>query len=119
MRTLLLKGIRADNQHCALLDYDVEAEIGGQWRRVASVQTEMPASERGGAMDTPLTSWSHDIADHVVQLPQPIAATALRITARRATRGLIPDQFAIQTRRELKGNEEPMSLDLAEIEIYG
>ena len=119
VRTILLKGIRADNQHCALLDYDIEAETDGKWRTIASVKTPVAPSELGGAMDTPLTSWSHDIADHLISLPQPIAATALRLTARRATRGIIPDQFAIEERRELKTHEEPMSLDLAEIEVYG
>lgn len=119
VKTVLLKGIRADNQHCALLDYDIEAEVNGRWQTLASVKTPVPASELGGAMDTPLTSWSRDIADHVVQLAQPVAATAIRLTAKRATRGIIPDQFAIEARRELKTHEEPMSLDLAEIEIYG
>ncbi len=119
VRTILLKGIRADNQHCALLDYDIEAEVGGQWQRVARVNSEVPTSELGGAMETPLTSWSRDIADHVVQLPQATRATAIRLTARRATRGIIPDQFAIEARRAFKAHEEPMSLDLSEIEIYG
>ena len=119
VRTILLKGIRADNQHCALLDYDVEAEVGGNWQRVAGVKTPVPDSQLGGAMDTPLTSWSRDIADHVVTLPRAVNASAIRITARRATRGLIPDQFAIEERRRLQTYEEPMSLDLAEIEIYG
>ena len=70
-------------------------------------------------MDTPLTSWSRDIADHLVTLPRPIAATAIRLSAKRATRGIIPDQFAIEARRKFNAHEEPMSLDLAEIEIYG
>ena len=119
VRTILIKGIRADNQHCALLDYDVEIEINGKWQNFASVKADVPASELGGAMDTPLTSWSHDRAINVVSVPVAVAATAVRITARRATRGLIPDQFAIEARRGLKTYEEPMSLDLAEIEIYG
>ncbi len=119
VRTILLKGIRADNQHSALLDYDIEAEVGGQWQLLARVKTPVPPSELGGAMDTPLTSWSRDIADHVVQLPQTVRASAIRLTARRATRGIIPDQFAIEARRAFKAHEEPMSLDLAEIEIYG
>ena len=119
VRTILLKGIRADNQYCALLDYDIEAEVNGKWQRVARVQTTNLASELGGAMETPLTSWSRDIAEHVVQLPRGVRATALRLTAQRATRGLIPDQFAIEARRDLKTYELPMSLDLAEIEIYG
>ena len=119
LRTILLKGVRADNQHCALLDYDIEAEVGGQWQRVASVRADMPSSELGGAMDTPLTSWSRDRADHVVQLAQPVRATAIRLTARRATRGLVPDQFAVEERRKIKQYELPMSLDLTEIEVYG
>ena len=119
VRTILLKGVRADNQHCALLDYDIEAEVGGAWQRVASVRADMPSSELGGAMDTPLTSWSRDRADHVVQLPQSVRASAIRLTARRATRGLVPDQFAIEERRKIKQYELPMSLDLTEIEIYG
>ena len=119
VRTIVLRGIRADNQHCALLDYDIQAEIGGQWRMVASVNTPVPASELGGAMDTEATSWSHDIANHVVQLAAPVRATAIRLVARRATRGLVPDQFAIEMRRRLVQPEEPMMLDLSEIEIYG
>ena len=119
IRTLVLRGLRADNQHCALLDYEVEAQIGGKWQTIASVKADLPASELGGAMETALTSWSQERAVHVVRLPQPITATALRLSARRATRGLVPDQFAIEARRELKANEEPMSLDLAEIEVYG
>ena len=119
VRTILLKGVRADNQHCALLDYDIEAETGGRWQTIVRVRTPVAPSEPGGAMDTPLTSWSRDIADHLVQLPAPLRATAIRLTARRATRGLVPDQFAIEARRNLKTYEEPMSLDLAEIEIYG
>ena len=119
VKTILLKGIRADNQHCALLDYDIEAEVNGQWQTVARVKTPVPPSELGGAMETPLTSWSRDIADHLVNLPRPIAATAIRLSAKRATRGIIPDQFAIEARRQFNAHEEPMSLDLAEIEIYG
>ena len=119
VRTILLKGIRADNQHCALLDYDVEIETNGRWQPFASVKADLPNSELGGAMDTPLTSWSHDRANNIVGVPQAITATAVRITARRTTRGLIPDQFAIEARRDLKTYEEPMSLDLSEIEIYG
>ena len=119
VRTLVLKGVRADNQHCALLDYDIEAEVGGRWQNIASVRADMPPSELGGAMDTPLTSWSRDIADHVVQLPQPVRASAIRLTARRATRGLVPDQFAIAERRKTSQYELPMLLDLTEIEIYG
>lgn len=119
VRTILLKGIRADNQHCALLDYDIEVETDGKWQSLASVKADVLASELGGAMDTPLTSWSHERANHVVSVPVAISATAIRLTARRTTRGLIPDQFAIEARRDLKTYEEPMSLDLAEIEIYG
>ena len=101
------------------MDYDVEIETNGKWQTFASVKADVPNSELGGAMDTPLTSWSHDRANNIVSVPQAITATAIRITARRATRGLIPDQFAIETRRDLKVYELPMSLDLAEIEIYG
>ena len=119
VKTVLLKGTRADNQHCALLDYEIEAEVGGRWQTVASVKTAVAPSEFGGAMETPLTSWSRDIADHLVSLPRPFTATAIRLSAKRATRGIIPDQFAIEARRQWKAHEEPMSLDLAEIEIYG
>ena len=111
---LLLFGVRADNQFCALLDYDLEYHDGKGWVTIHQVRTPLAESE---AVETPLArsvSWDKDENFHVSEF-KPVTTSRLRLVVRRTTFGFFPDDAA----RQAAGSDMPGKLMLREIEIYG
>jgi streptogramin lyase len=106
---LVLYGPRADNQFCALLDFDVLA--GDQV--LAQVRTAFPAAER---VRTPLgvaNTWYGDTNLHWVRFA-PVTTAQLKVVVRRTTCGFLPDEGL-----RAWGNPIPAQVMLKEIEIYG
>ena len=112
---VIVHSMRADNPHCALLDFDVQAFVNGQWKTVKQVRTPCPVSDPVRTPDSFANTW---YMDQNVALAEFDAVTTdkLRIIPLRATQGFMPDNEAVQYSGWRPGGG---TLHLREIEVYG
>lgn len=111
---IIVRGVRGDNQFCTLLDYDLEYFDGQGWRNIDSVRTSLPPSETAATADATHAIWTDDTNVFVHRF-QPIVARRIRMIARRASFGFLPDQS--QGARAW-GVTIPPKLMLREFEVY-
>lgn len=110
---LLVFGVRADNPHCALLDYDLQYFNGRTWTTIEAVRTPCPSSD---LIHTPLCKSQGWYLDNNFFMHQfkPVKTEKVRLVIQRTTRGFLPDTAAL----EAKGGTMPARLQLREIEVY-
>jgi hypothetical protein len=113
---VLIFSTRADNPHCALLDYDLEYHDGRDWVTIEKVRTPCPASDLVHTQDAQTNTWYNDY-NFFVHRFRPVKTDRLRIVAHRSTFGFMPDEAA--TRGAGWKANSSMNLALREIEIYG
>lgn len=113
----VLYGINADNNYCALLNYDVQGWTGTAWVTVASVNTPCPASDAVASPDALADSWYMDQNMSVAQFPT-MFVSKLRFLAKRVTAGFLPDATAASACQTTWGGVFPQKLMLREVEIY-
>jgi len=132
---VLVFGARADDGHCALLDYDLQFRDGGVWATLDEVRSPCPPSDRvrvyhsndgGDAMHpgfyTTACAWFMDDSFFVHRLARPVKTDGLRLVIRRITRGFAPDEAAERAAVVGAPAGQPLqaqSLELREIEVYG
>lgn len=109
---VIVRGVRGDNQFCALLDYDLDFYDGREWKSIAQVRSTMPASEEATSADATHAIWMDDTNLFVHRFPA-VRAERLRLVARRASFGFIPDD-----RAKAWGNVIPPKLMLREFEAF-
>ena len=115
---VVVQGVEADNQFCALIDYDVQVESApGKWTTVDEVRVPLPATDVVRTAKTQANTWyvrsnrfAHEFA--------PIEASAVRLLVRRTTFGFAPDEAAAQTVRKAWNGCPPAATMLREVEIY-
>ena len=112
---VIVHSMRADNAQSALLDFDVEAELNGQWKTVAQVRTHCPPSDPVEIPESRAHTWYMDQCLAVAQF-EPVSTRRLRIVALRGTYGFIPDRAGTEYAAFRPGGG---SLHLREIEVYG
>ena len=112
---VLLYSMRADNPHCALLDFDLQHHDGRKWVTLKEVRTPCPASDPVRTADSRANTWYMDQNFALAEFP-PVVTRKLRIVARRSTLGFHPDAVAAKATGWQAG---PPTLALREIEIYG
>ncbi len=112
---VIVYSMRADNPHCALLDFDVQIEKGGQWHTINQVRTPCPISDPVRIPDSSANTWYMD-QNFAVASFEPVLTQKLRIVPLRATQGFMPDVEATKYANWKPGGD---SLHLREIEIYG
>lgn len=109
-------GVRADNPHSTLLDFDLRcADGGGGWRTLKEVRASFPPSTPVTMGAAQVHTWYDDRNMAVLSFPA-VTTDRLRIVARRSTFGFIPDAEAAEASGQKAG---PLSVRLKEIEIYG
>ena len=113
---VLIFSTRADNPHCALLDYDLEYHDGRDWVTIEKVRVPCPASDLVHTQDAQTNTWYNDY-NFFVHRFRPVKTDRLRIVAHRSTFGFMPDEAA--TRGAGWKANSSMNLALREIEIYG
>ncbi len=111
--SVVLWSMRADNAFCALLDFDLEGLVGGQWRSLAKVRTPCPPTELVRTPGCQATTWYGDQNAHWCRFA-PVRCAELRVIARRATFGFVPDANS-----KAWGNTIPSRLMLREVGVYG
>ncbi len=109
---IILRGVRADNTFCAVLDYDLEYLDGPTWKVLEQVRNAMPPSEEVRTADAKFAIWMDDTNVHV-HIFAPVEARAIRLRALRVSHGFIPDDRATAW-----GNRIACKLMLREVEIY-
>jgi hypothetical protein len=112
---LIVYTVRADNPYCTLLDYDVQALDGTQWKTIQQVRTPCPPSDVVQNAETAATSWYLD-ENFVVNSFPTISTSALRLVVLRTTHGFITDGVA-EAACSFQANSP--HLMLRQIEIYG
>jgi len=109
---VIIRGVRADNTFCALLEYDLQYFDGRVWKTLEEVRNTMPPSEEARTADAKSAIWMDDINFYVHQFPT-VRAEKVRLVARRVSQGFVPDRRATAW-----GNVIPAKLMLREIEIF-
>ena len=113
----ILYGINADNNYCALLNYDVQGWTGTAWVPLASVNTPCPASDSVASPDALADTWYMDQNMSVAQFTT-VTVSKLRFIAKRVTAGFLPDAAAASACQTAWGGVFPQKLMLREVEIY-
>jgi hypothetical protein len=109
---IIVRGVRADNGFCALLDYDLEYLDGQNWKLLEAVRNAMPASEPVSTADAKFAIWMDD-TNLYVHTFAPVEGQAVRLRALRVSHGFVPDDLA-----SAWGKQIPCKLMLREVEIY-
>jgi hypothetical protein len=109
---VIIRGVRADNTFCALLDYDLEYLDNGVWKPLEQVRNDMPASEQVQTADATGAIWMDD-TNFYMHAFSPRRADGIRIRALNVSRGFIPDDRATAW-----GNRIPPKFMLREVQIY-
>jgi hypothetical protein len=112
LSAIVVRGVRADNAFCALLDYDLEVHDGRAWKSIEKVRTPMPASEEAKSADATHAIWMDD-TNFFIHRFAPVTASKIRLTARRVSRGFVPDDRALAWSKP-----HAPKLMLREIELY-
>ena len=115
---IVLRGLRADNQFCTLLDYDIQAEVGGAWKTIVEARTTVPPSDPMVLPPTLVTTWQANEHLLINRLDAPVTSAHLRLIARRATYGFQFDKLAADATQTVWGGHGNMKLMLREVEIY-
>ena len=110
----MVYGRRADNQHCAILDYDLQYHDDKDWVTIEQVRTPCPASDAVRTHLCQAMSWYQDNS-FVVHQFKPVTTDRLRLVITRLTRGFMADAIA-ETAAGCHVSSE--RLELREIEIY-
>ncbi|MDQ3815501.1 MAG: hypothetical protein M3347_16410, partial [Armatimonadota bacterium] len=110
--TIIVRGVRADNAFCALLDYDLQYFDGKAWKTIEQVRNAMPPSEEARTADATHVIWMDDTNVYVHQFA-PVTAERVRLVVRRASFGFVPDD-----RTKAWSNVLAPKLMLRELEIF-
>lgn len=105
---VVIRGVRADNTFCALLEYDLDCFDGQAWKTIEQVRRPMPASEEARTADATHAIWMDDTNLFIHQFA-PTSAQRIRIVVRRTTNGFVPDA---------RPRPIPAKFMLREVEIY-
>ena len=118
--SVIVRGLRADNQFAALLDFDVQARQNGVWKTVASHRSNIPPSVpvvSDRSSDAKAITFYGDDNAWALRFP-PVQADAVRLVVRKGTFGFAPDEAARQAVVQTWGSARPQAASLREIEIY-
>ena len=119
INAVILRGVRADNQFTALLDYDLQVLAGdNNWKTIDKVRSNLPPSDIAQSADANALTWYQDTNLWLHQFA-PIETRALRLVIYRTTYGFAPDELARETVQSTWGNSSPSRPMLREIEVYG
>ena len=110
---MLIFSMRADNDYCALLDYDLQYHDGKGWVTIQEVRTPCPATDRVVTGLPVANMWYMD-TNFFAHAFKPVVIDKLRLVVHRTTFGLFADQEA----RDIRHKPQPPKLMLREIEIY-
>lgn len=115
---IVLRGLRADNQFSTLLDYDIQAEIDGNWKTIVEARTAVPPSDSVSLSPTLVTTWQANEHYRINRLAAPVTSSHLRLVALRTTYGFQFDKLAAEATQTTWGGHGNPKLMLREIEIY-
>ena len=107
-------GVRADNQYCALLDYDLQYHDGKDWVTIDAARAPCPPSDPVPTFTVKSTTWYLDHNFFVHQFA-PVETKQLRLLVRRITRGCRVDMIG---ENSVNHRASDCKLALREIEIY-
>ena len=110
----IVYSVRADDQYCTLLNFDLQYYSNSTWTTLQSVTTPCPASDPVVSRNATASTWYKDQNFSLVQFPQ-VITSRLRIRANHATIGFEPDAVSQTSAGFTPG---PTNLNLREIEIY-
>jgi hypothetical protein len=115
---MLIFGVRADNQYCALLDYDLQYRKGDSWVTIQEARAHCPPSNWSSVPLCIANTWYLDNNFFIHQF-EPVTTDALRLVIKRTSFGLACDELASEAVfRTWGGRREPFVM-IREIEAYG
>lgn len=114
----MIIGVQADNNFCALLDYDLEAEIAGKWMKIAELRTPLTPTDIVDHGQNAGNNW-YDGRHRFVHRFDPVEATKMRLVVHRTTQGFAADDAATTILKQTWGGKGmPMKVMLREVEFY-
>ncbi|BCM94361.1 hypothetical protein IAD21_06268 [Abditibacteriota bacterium] len=116
--SVLLRGPRADNASCALLDFDLQAWQNGAWKTIVQSRTPLPESYEGQMGDANSVQWYLDDNLRLSRFA-PIQTDRLRIVALRSTYGYNGDAAGLALNRAYRNSPPPSYFGLKEVEVFG
>lgn len=116
--SVLLRGPRADNAFCALLDFDIQALQNGQWKTIVTSRTSIPPSYAAKMGDANSVQWYQDDNVRLCQF-DPVRTSALRIVALRSTYGYNADQIGYKLNLSSRRTPPTSVFSLKEIRVFG
>lgn len=121
---LILRGVEADNQFAALLDFNVEAYVDDAWQVVARQRSTLAPSDavrlKKQGPDDATSAFDYGEAIYNFWLSWPaLKAHALRLRVLRTTFGQTSDGVAAAAMWRQWRASKPPRLMLSEIEMYG
>lgn len=117
LSSVLLRGPRADNSSCALLDFDLQAWQNGAWKTIAQSRTPLPQSYEGQMGDANSVQWYLDDNMRLTRFA-PIQTDRLRIVALRSTYGYNGDAAGLALNRAYKNSPPQAYFGLKEVEVF-
>ncbi|RYX82646.1 hypothetical protein EON83_18275 [bacterium] len=117
LSSVLLRGPRADNAACALLDFDLQAWQNGAWKTIVKSRTPLPESYEGKMGDSNSVQWYLDDNMRLSRFA-PVQTDRLRIVALRATYGYNGDAAGLTLNRAYRNSPPPAIFALKEVEVY-
>ena len=115
--SIIVRGLRADNQFCALRDFDVQVRQNGDWKTVATYKsTYAPTVLAQNADATAITFYGDDNA-YVLHFPA-VQSDGVRLVVRSGTYGFEPDKLAYEQVFNKWGGANTQGASLREIEVY-
>ncbi len=112
---VVIYGVRADNPHSALLDYDLQYHDGKRWVTHEKIRTPCPPSDAYKTYICEGVTWYLDHNFFVHRFKKPVTTNKLRLVVRRITRGFMTDMIAEKAAGWRASGEW---LPLREIEVY-
>lgn len=119
LKAAVVVGVQADNNFCALLDYDLEAEVAGKWTKVAELRTPLTPTDFVDHGQNAGNNW-YDGRHRFVHRFDPVETMKMRLIVHRTTQGFAADDAATTILKQTWGGKGmPMKVMLREVELYG
>ncbi|HAZ65063.1 MAG TPA: hypothetical protein DCZ72_15840 [Armatimonadetes bacterium] len=106
---------RADNPHCALVEFEVQVPDGAGWRTVGRYAMDLPPSDPAVSANSLVSTWYRDQNIAVVEWPAE-TTDRLRLRFLRSTMGFVADRVATEIIDWEPGGDRVW---LREVEVFG
>ena len=115
----IIHGVQADNNFCALLDFDLEAEVDGKWKKVAEQRSKLTPSDVVVHGQNAGNNW-YDGSYQFVPRFDAVETTKVRLVVHRTTQGFAADDAGTTILKQTWGGKGmPQKVMIREVRFFG